>query len=200
MDCCSVNRPDFTIWWETLVSFYTSLQVLVMIILRINMKSFIRISFLMALIAMSACQSVRLISDYDEYTDKAVSELQNNVEKHLTKMEKLAVGFDGNPVHPDCDYSKNQEFYVDSLASARTLKTRNEIRPKNDITVQQLERLLSNLNLLETLHQGSPGEGEHPNPDHCLSFANTTLSRASMDQMFSAILKLEDAKKRGETK
>jgi hypothetical protein len=163
------------------------------------MKSFIRISFLIAMVAMSACQ-VRLIADYDEYTDNAVSELQNSVERHLTEMERLAVGFDGNPVHPKCDYSNNQKFYMDSLASARTLKTRNEIRPKNSVTVQQLKLLISNLNDLETLHQGSPRPGEHPVPDHCLSVANTTLSRASMDQMFSAILKLEDAKKRGVTK
>lgn len=158
------------------------------------MKTLFTIGCFALLLCLNSC-TVTLISEYDEYTDKAVSDMQEQVELHLTRMEKLAVGFDGQPVRPACEYQQNQEFYIESLAAARTLKTRNEVRPRNDITTRQLGLLIDNLENLEMLHQGDP-----PDPGHCLSSANTQLARASMDQMFNAILKLEDAKKRGESK
>ena len=86
-----------------------------------------------------------------------------------------------------------KEFYVNSIASARTLRSRNEIRPKNDITTRQLGLLIENLELLEELHRGEP-----PSATHCLSAGDTALARENMAQLFRAILKLEGEKKRGE--
>ncbi len=149
---------------------------------------------LLLAIAASGCQ-VRLISDYDSYTDESVSKLQKSLEKHLTTMERAAVGFDGKPVHPDCDYATNTDFYVEAIATARSLKTRNEVRPKNSITTLQLGLLVENIQLIEELHKGSP-----PSMDHCLSAEDIALNRLNMDQMFVAILKLEIAKKEGRTK
>jgi hypothetical protein len=154
----------------------------------------IRISVLAVFALCAAACQVALMAQYDEQTDQQVSALQRDVEMHLTRMEKLAVGFDGTAQHPKCDFATQQEFYSNAEATTQALITRNAVRPKNTQTQQQLGLLLENLKSLEELHRGSP-----PDPTHCLSVGNIQIAHETMAQMFRAILNLELAKRRGES-
>lgn len=130
------------------------------------------------LLLLSAC-SPRLISDYDETTDRSVTELQRMVESFLTTLER-------DPTPPACEYARQRQFYHDASVAISALALRNEIRTHNEITNAQIGLLKKSLDALERLHQTS-----------CLSPLQVQLVRDGFNQSFRAILKLELAKQRG---
>jgi hypothetical protein len=137
----------------------------------------------------------RLISEYDEATDKDVTQLQESVERFLTTLQRDAIP-------PGCRYSEQRAFYTNTVVAVSALMVRNEGRTKNKITVTQLGLLQDSLKTLESLHQMKEEKWKQaPTPDEreaCLSSADIDLARRNLNQSFSAILKLELAKKRGE--
>ncbi|MGD8261986.1 MAG: hypothetical protein PVG70_01555 [Desulfobacterales bacterium] len=133
----------------------------------------------LALLVASGC-SVKLISSYDEKTDNAVTELQK-------KFETFFVTVESQEGSPECKYENHQSFYQESKVEISAIEVRARAVPKNEITVEQIELLKDSLDKLEKLHKIS-----------CLSPEQISLLRSNFNTSFTAILKLELAKKRGE--
>lgn len=135
---------------------------------------------LAAWLAASGC-TVKLIGDYDEATDKGATALHRKVETFLTKLERTA----GTPAGAHGALGMN--FYPEAMVDTRALMIRARAIPQNEITVEMLDLVAKNLGLLEELHKAGIGAPEQVAP-----------LRAAFDAQFTAILRLELAKKRGD--
>jgi len=129
--------------------------------------------------AMSGC-SIKLISTYDETTDKTVTALQKKTEAHLVALETIE-GL------PECKYEKHKLFYDEAKVDVSAISVRAAAIPKNEITTEQTVLLSSSLENLEKLHKIA-----------CLTKDQIKPLRTSFNSSFTAILKLELAKRRGE--
>lgn len=147
--------------------------------LKIRSRAFIGVFLLAAAIALPGC-AVKLISSYDETTDKAVTALQKKTESHLVSLESLE-GL------PECKYDKHKAFYNEAKVDVSAIEVRATAVPKNEITTQQTQLLARSLESLEKLHKIA-----------CLSKDQIKPLRSSFNSSFTAILKLELAKRRGE--
>lgn len=132
-----------------------------------------------AVMALSGC-AIQLISKYDEATDKAVTALQKKTETHLVALEAVQG-------QPDCKYEKHKPFYEEAKVDISAIAVRAAATPKNEITTQQAGLLASSLASLEKLHRIA-----------CLSGEQIAPLRTQFNSSFTAILKLELAKRRGE--
>ena len=137
----------------------------------------------------AAC-TVKLISSYDEQTDRSVSALQKKVETFLVGLENL----DGLP---ECTYTHQKLFYRDTTVDLSAMKVRAAAIPQNEITTQQLDLLSNSLEDLEELHKV---KSEKQTGKKCLSKQEIRPLRDNFATSFTAILKLELAKKRGDVK
>jgi len=124
--------------------------------------------------------TVKLISTYDEKTDIAVSDLQKSMETFFLSLESLE-GL------PECAYEHHVAFYRDAKVSVSAIEVRARAIPDNDLTIEQVVLLKENIDLLEQLHKIS-----------CLSKDQVEPLRINFNAGFTAILKLELAKKRGD--
>ena len=124
--------------------------------------------------------TVKLISSYDEKTDVAVSELHKRTETFFLTLESQE-GL------PECEYKNHTNFYKDAKVSVSAIEVRARAIPNNDITVEQIVLLKENISLLEELHKSG-----------CLTREQIEPLRINFNTGFTAILKLELAKKRGE--
>lgn len=130
-------------------------------------------------LAVSGC-SIKLISSYDETTDKTVTALQKKTEAHLVVLEAV----DGLP---GCKYEKHKQFYDEAKVDVSAIAVRAAAIPKNEITTEQTILLSNSLYDLEKLHKIA-----------CLSKDQIGHLRTQFNSSFTAILKLELAKRRGE--
>jgi hypothetical protein len=137
--------------------------------------------FILGLIflVLSGC-TVKLISSYDEKTDIAVSDLQKRMEAFFLTLESLE-GL------PECAYEYHAEVYRDIKVEVSAIEVRARAIPDNDITIQQISLLKENVDMLEQLHKMS-----------CLTKDQIEPLRINFNSGFTAILKLELAKKRGD--
>lgn len=142
-------------------------------------KSLLAILSIAGLVAISGC-AVKLVSSYDETTDKTVSALQKKTETHLVNLEAV----DGLP---ECVYPKHKAFYDEAKVDVSAIAVRAAAIPKNEITTEQALLLSSSLGTLERLHKIA-----------CISKDQIAPLRTQFNSSFTAILKLELAKKRGE--
>jgi len=130
-------------------------------------------------IIVSGC-SVKFIADYDEVTDKLVTDLQRKMEYFFLDLEYK---FDT----PEADYKNYIEFYKEIKTDLKLLELRSSALPDNEITVKQVKLVQKNFLLFEEIHQDGIDDMifiDEPRKDFTLAFIN--------------ILKLELAKKRGE--
>lgn len=134
--------------------------------------------FFITLAVMSGC-SVKLISSYDENTDKAVTKLQRDLETFFVTVESQAGA-------PECKYDTHRKFYQDSVIAISAIEVRAKALEKNEITVEQVGLLKDSLDKLEQLHKMG-----------CFTKGQVTNLRDSFNASITAILKLELAKKRG---
>ena len=72
-----------------------------------------------------------MISDYDEKTDTAVTELQKQVETFFVTVESQ-VGL------PECKYEDHKSFYQDSKIAISAIEVRARALPKNEITIKMV--------------------------------------------------------------
>ncbi len=133
----------------------------------------------LAAVFVAAGCTLKLVADYDEVTDQAVTALQRKVERFFVDLER-------DIPTPDADYANHVEFYDDVRADLRVIRVRAAARPKNEITLEQLDLLAANVDNLEALHELGFEDREELVP-----------VRAAFEQGFQAILTLELAKKRG---
>ena len=127
---------------------------------------------------MVSCQ-VKLIAEHDEKIDKAITTLHRKTENFLIQAQQ-------NIGSSDWKYQNKREFYNDVKVDISAIQVRAKAFPKNEITIQQINLLLENIKTLETLHK----EGN-------LSKPVIENIRISFNASFTAILKLEIAKKKG---
>ena len=129
-----------------------------------------------AILILSLACTVRWISTYDETTDKGVTALEQKVDELFS-----LVG-----ANPPASHAKVEPQYQSIYRDLQLLIVRNEARDKNELTTQQLRLLDSNLRTFEKLHADKDFTRELVPP-----------AKATIDQIFRAILKLELAKKEG---
>lgn len=131
------------------------------------------------LIFLAGC-TVKLISSYDETTDRDVTALQRKVEEFL-------VTLDSQQGPPTCAYQNHKDFYLQAKVDLSAIAVRVAAIPKNEITIEQVRLLADSLDKLEQLHKIA-----------CLSAQQIQALRTAFNASFTAILKLELAKKRGQ--
>ncbi len=135
----------------------------------------------------AGCTTVRLVSDYDETTDRDVSALQKLVDDSLTALARQPA--------PGCLYGAHAPFYAAVHSALNALAMRNRARgPDNAATTAQIA-VLDTLEFaaLERLHRLAGAQA----PPACMDSAGLALDRQAIDQSFEAILRLELAKRRG---
>ena len=129
------------------------------------------------LLALGGCSLVS-ISPYDSSADKAITKLHKQTAEffaEFTKADELG-----------CGYSHHLPFYQNSKVFISSLLVRARAMADNHITVSQLELLSSSYAGLTQLHQLG-----------CFTPAQVNELWVSFDASFSAVLKLELAKKYG---
>jgi len=138
-----------------------------------NSKSLI----LIVMVALSGCVQ-KHISDYDENTDKSVTSLQRKFETFFVTLDTL--------IEQDkCEYINHINFYKSSKIDISSVQVRAKALTKNEKTIEQVSLLSDSLNSLEKLHKLG-----------CFSTEQLENLRSSFNSSFTAILKLELAKKR----
>jgi len=134
-------------------------------------------------VVLVGCQFT-FISPYDQQTDIGVTALQKEVDGLLDQLTQTPVP----------SYASLQATYVDIHSQLNSLYSRNQLREKNSQTVAQLAALAKEIDDLEGLHgkgQIIPAMVAKPTPNN----VDGGPARASLDQTFRAILKLEITKK-----
>ncbi len=131
-------------------------------------------------LVMTGCASIKLIADYDEQTDVAVTQFQRKMETFLFALER-------NMGENEASYGSNAKFYDEVRVDLSAIRVRAAAIPQNDISMQQLSLLADNINNLEKLHKLGLGVNDIP------------PVRNAFNVVCTAILKLEIAKKRGKS-
>ena len=136
--------------------------------------------FILTISLFVASCTVKFIADYDEVTDQLVTEVHKQMEWFF-----LDVGTKIGT--PEADYENYINFYNEIKVDISTLKLRASSFEKNEITLQQIDLLSKNLNLMEELHKTG-----------LTDFSLVEEPRRDFNIALGSILKLELAKKRGE--
>ena len=119
----------------------------------------------------------------------AISPYDSSADKSITKLHKQTAEFFAETAKADelgCGYSHYLSFYQNSKASMSSLLVRARAMADNNLTVSQLELLSSSYVNVAQLHKLG-----------CFSTAQVNELWTSFDTSFSAILKLQLAKKYG---
>jgi hypothetical protein len=140
------------------------------------------------LVLLAACQ-VQLVSQYDEQTDVAVTELQKRTERFLLELEALG-GSDKPEAAARRTYAANEGFYRDAQVAITSMRLRAQAIPKNELTIQEIALLEQSFESLRQLHVQGGNAG--------LRTVIVEPVRSSLNTHFGAIIKLELSKKRGE--
>lgn len=130
-------------------------------------------AIVLAAAVLAGC-TVTLISSYDEATDKGITALQKSVDGLMSQLDQ----------DPVPDYNAVKKTYDAIRSDLNSLRLRNEARPKNILTVKQLDELKASLDTLEGQHKAGR-----------LNQAMVGPARDILNQTFRAILKLELEKK-----
>lgn len=144
---------------------------------------------LAAILLAAACQ-VQLISQYDEQTDVAATQFHKQIEGFLLQMEALSES-DMPEAVAGRSYAANQEFYRELDVALSSMALRARSIPQNDLTIQQVELLEQSVESLKQLHAEAGERG--------LRRAVVLPLRAGINAQLGSIIRLELAKKRGES-
>jgi hypothetical protein len=147
-------------------------------------KSILSSFLILTMILSQSCTSIRLISEYDEITDKTVTEVQEKVSSYFVKLEN-SVGT------KESSYKNYEEQFEQIKIDLNTLEVRAKAIDKNRIVIKQVEELKNMIANLEKLHK-SFGENGYQSYDLIKPNLN------SFNIAFTAIIKLQLALKRGE--
>ena len=145
-------------------------------------------------ILLVGCARARLISDYDEVTDKSLTTIQQKTDDFIETMIQQA----GTK---KAAFSKHQDFYTDIGQQLRRLEFRVNSIPKNDKTIDLVKKIR-----LVIIGEGScTSEGNSLRDLHCTaankvkgpSASALANCRLNVNKAISAALSLELAKKQG---
>lgn len=133
----------------------------------------------LVLVAVEGC-SITLVSAYDEQIDRAATELQRRMDRHLTR---LAVA-----IPSEATFQQHATFYERYAVDLRSVKVRAEAHPKNRISIRQYGLMEVSLEDLRSTHEAEDG----------LSHDYAITVRDLFNQAWRSIIALEVAKKRGD--
>lgn len=145
-------------------------------------------------ILLAGCAEVKLISDYDDFTDKSLTTIQQKTDDFI---ETLLTQSGTNKAA----FSKHQDFYNDITQQLRRLEFRVNAIPRNDKTIDLVKKIQ-----LAILGEGKcTAEGNSLRDLHCMpankgkgpSATALAICRLNVNQIISAALSLEVAKKQG---
>ena len=177
-----------------------------------------RCILLAAAVALSACQTVRVISPYDEDTDKQLTVLQQSVDSFITKMLAATPKWDPEARSNETAYSAQKKFYAEFDEKLRALEFRVNSVPKNGKTqalvanirtvvfmTPQEERLCEETYKDNGIPEEKAGDIASLQGMHCFvptktkGFKRITLviNQRNISQVIGAALALEIAKKQG---
>jgi hypothetical protein len=143
---------------------------------------------------LSACATVRLISDYDEPTDKALTAIQQTSDDFITKLIADA------PSEKNA-FDKHKQFYDDTDQQLRRLEFRVASIPKNSQTVKLVGDIRTSLlGEGKCSADGTSLRDLHCNPDGLAkgpSKKSLQIAQRNVNQTIGAALALEVAKKQG---
>jgi hypothetical protein len=128
--------------------------------------------------------TVTLVSRYDEQTDANITALQKKFETYFMKIEGSSF--------PDCSFAANRNFYDDVSVQLSSTRVRANAIPKNEITLGQLDALSQAITAFEKAQKLRDGKSS------CLPAEIIQTDRTMFNSIFTALLKFELAKKRGE--
>jgi len=135
-------------------------------------------TLLFIIFLVTGCAGVRLISEYDRETDVAVTSFHRKIEGFLISLKR-------NIGKEKARYEKNTAFYDGIKVDLSAIRVRAAAIPKNEITIQQIDLLIENVDRLEAIHKLG------------LTCEDIPPLRTAFNEICTAILKLELAKKRG---
>jgi len=177
------------------------------------------------LVAMSVfiagCSSIQLVSKYDETIDKQAQQLQKKIDGYFVSMQSAS--------NEDLKYKNQQKFYEGVLSDLNAMEVRAGGIYKNQLTIDQLKLAKINLAYLVLLHKQCVtqelSDQQKKNVEKngidlsvdckvdngatsditdrgekVLNRFIVTPVQSLFNQHFGAIMALELAKKRGETK
>ena len=150
--------------------------------LSIKHRFLLPLTLILLITLISGC-SIKLISDYDQLIDQYATELQSEIETFLIKMERLAGTVEGS-------YGESTGFYDQIQGTLTTLLLRAETVAGDQTVAEQIVLLQKNLENLRQLHEGQGEKG--------LTKELTGPMRVAFNTQFKAIVKLQNALKRGE--
>ena len=150
--------------------------------LSIKHRFLLPLTLILLITLISGC-SIKLISDYDQLIDQYATELQSEIETFLIKMERLAGTVEGS-------YAENSGFYDQIQGTLTTLLLRAETVAEDETVAEQIILLQKNLENLRQLHEGQGEKG--------LTAELTGPMRVAFNTQFKAVIKLQNALKRGE--
>jgi len=145
-------------------------------------------------ILLVGCAGARLISDYDEWTDKSLMTIQQKTDDFI----ELLITQSGTK---KAAFSKHQDFYMDIGQQLRRLEFRVNAIPRNDKTIDLVKKVR-----LVIIGDGQcTAEGTSLRDLHCMRTSKdkgpsaTALAncRLNVNKAISAALSLELAKKQG---
>ncbi len=145
-------------------------------------------------ILLAGCAGAKLISDYDEVTDKSLTAIQQKTDDFIETLITQS-GTD------EAAFSKHQAFYSDIGQQLRRLEFRVNSIPKNDKTIDLVKKIR-----LVILGEGKcTEEGTSLRDLHCMPMSKDRgpsamaleICRRNVNQTISAALSLELAKKQG---
>jgi hypothetical protein len=159
-----------------------------------EMKKFSAWFVLLSLAVLAGCSGIRLISAYDEATDRSLIAIQHKTDDFIEALKKTA--------NTDAAaFDRHLRFYEDTDRDLRQLEFRVGSIPDNDRTI----RLVTDIRAV-ILGEGRCTEEERSlRALHCLpenKFKGPSpkvlqISQRNINQTISAALKLELAKKHG---
>lgn len=116
------------------------------------------LTWLIVPLMLAACQTIQLVSDYDETTEQTATALQRKMTDFFLRVQALPAG------DPGLRFAANQDFYREVTVDLNTLQVRAEGLRLNSATVGQLQALEDSLALLVLQHKGClerpPGSSE----------------------------------------
>lgn len=119
--------------------------------------------------------AVQLVANYDQITDNDVTSLQKRVDIFLADLERSLA-----------DRESFESFYDGVRSDIKTIRIRASLIEKNEGTLDQLGLLSNAVDALESLHQ-----------DGFSAPVEVQVLRSGFDVIFTSIIALELAKKRG---
>ena len=136
--------------------------------------------FISFILVLQSCSSIRLISEYDEITDKTVTELQEKVSGYFVTLERT-IGTN------EAQYDNFVQNFDEIKIDLNTLEVRAAAFDKNSIVQKQVAELKKMIKNLESLHKLEFKTYDQIKP-----------LRQPFNTAFTSIIKLQLALKRGE--